>query len=93
MASGQARVLKHNVSIKRDWLTPEFVAGLGVSERQGKALAHVRAHRRIANADYQRIAGVARKTAARDLEALVELGVLERVGTKRGSHYVLARRK
>ena len=48
---------------------------------------------KITNSGYQELVGVARKTAARDLDRLVEKGVLERVGTKRGAHYVLAERK
>jgi len=44
---------------------------------------------KIANAEYQQISGVTRKTAARDLNDLVGKGVLERRGEKRGAHYVL----
>ncbi len=37
--------------------------------------------------------GVTRKMAMRDLDRLVEKGVLQRKGAKRGAHYVLAGRK
>lgn len=77
----------------RDWLTAEVMASLGISDRQARAVAHVRKAGRIANAEYQKLTGVIRKTAARDLEGLVEKGVLERLGEKRGSHYIMARRK
>jgi len=81
------------VTLWRDWLTDDALASLGISERQAKAVAHVRKTGRITNAEYQELAGVPRKTAARDLDGLVIKGVLARVGEKRGSHYVLAKRK
>jgi type I site-specific restriction endonuclease len=48
---------------------------------------------RIANSEYQKLVGVIRRTAARDLDDLVADGVLLCIGEKRGGHYVLARRK
>lgn len=53
---------------------------------------HVKRHGKISNADYQKLAETTRKTAARDLDGLVK-GVFQRVGEKRGSHYVLAGKK
>ena len=80
-------------TIWRDWLTEEVMAGFGLSDRQMKAITFVKLHGRIANSDYQLLAGIIRKTAARDLDDLVTKGVFERVGVKRGVHYVLAKRK
>ena len=74
----------------RDWLTPKARASLGLSERQHKAIDFVRAKGRIANADYQRLAGVTKATASRDLEALTKAGVLRKVGrTGKGTYYTL----
>ncbi len=81
------------LTLWRDWLTNEVLAGIGLSERQMQAIAHVKRHGRITNADYQQLAQTTRKTAARDLEGLVVKGVFRRVGEKRGSHYVLGGRK
>lgn len=81
------------VTLWRDWLTEEVVAGIGVTERQLKAIAYVKSHGRIANSNYQSLTGVMRKTAARDLDDLAAKGIFERVGVKRGAHYVLAKRK
>ena len=39
------------------------------------------------------LVGVARKTAMRDLSGLVESGVLDLIGSRRGTHYTLAKRK
>ena len=78
------------VTLWRDALTPARLDQLGLNERQRKAVEHLRTKPQITNADYQTIASVTRKTAARDLDALVECGLLVRRGEKRGSHYVLA---
>jgi len=80
-------------TIWRDWLTPEVLAGYNLNERQMKAMTHIKGTGRITNSEYQEIAGVIRKTAARDLDDLVEKGLLERMGEKRGSFYTLTGKK
>jgi len=81
------------VTLWRDRMTPELFDSLALSERQRKAVAHVRKHGRIVNSEYQRITGVPRKTAARDLDDLVEKALFRRVGERRGAHYVLGKKK
>lgn len=81
------------VTIWRDWLTDQVLASFGLNDRQNRAVAHVRKNGRITNADHQKLTGAKRKTAARDLDGLVEKGVFQRVGQKRGIHYVLAKKK
>jgi predicted HTH transcriptional regulator len=77
----------------RDWLTSEVLERLGLNERQKLAVAYVKRSGRITNADYQGLSGAPRKTAARDLAGLVEHGLFELVGSRRGAHYVLKKRK
>jgi hypothetical protein len=76
----------------RDWLTETVIAKLRLSERQKKAVVFLRSKGRITSADYQRLTGLSRQTATRDLEELLRKSVTERHGTKRGAYYVLARR-
>lgn len=80
-------------TVWRDWLTASVVDRLNLNERQLKALSHIKSAGRITNADYQQISMTTRKTATRDLDVLVGKGVFQRVGEKRGSHYVLRRKK
>ncbi|HBT82623.1 MAG: hypothetical protein A2X79_06860 [Desulfuromonadaceae bacterium GWB2_53_15] len=80
-------------TVWRDWLTTEVLAEYNLNERQMKAVAHIKGTGRITNSEYQKLAGVIRKTAARDLDDLVEKGVFERLGEKRGSYYILAGKK
>lgn len=80
------------VTIWRDWFTDEAMAQMGLSERQRRAVEAVKRQGGITNTDYQRLAGVAERTALRDLGDLVAKGVFDRVGaTGRGAHYVLRR--
>lgn len=81
------------VTLWRDWLTDEVLRSLDLTDRQMQGVSYVKEAVKITNSEYQKLVGVTRKTAARDLDKLVEKGVLERVGTKRGAHYVLAGRK
>jgi len=69
------------VTLWRDWLTDKIMAKLGLSERQQKAVIHVRSNGPIANSAYQDLVGVAKRTAHRDLTDLVDKGVLEKHGT------------
>ena len=82
------------VTLWRDWLTDEVLAGMNLSERQKYAVAHVKAKGRITNKDYRELTGAIIRTATRDLEDLVTKGVLAKVGTTgRSTHYVLARKQ
>jgi len=81
------------VTIWRDWLTEEVLSGLGMSDRQRLAIEYTKREGRITNSEYQELTGLSRRTAARDLDGMVEMGVLSRVGSKRGTHYVVARKK
>ena len=81
------------VTIWRSWLTENTIQKLNLSDRQKAGVHYVKKSGKVTNSGYQNLAKVSRKTAARDLEKLVEKGVFERIGTKRGAHYVIAGRK
>jgi ATP-dependent DNA helicase RecG len=71
--------------------TPATLREKGLSERQITAALYVKAHGQITNTVYQELTGVSKATATRDLEALVQMGVLNREGAGRGTHYRLIR--
>lgn len=81
------------ITIWRDWLTEEVLTGYNLNDRQLRAVAHVKRAGEIVNSEYRQITGAARKTATRDLDDLVRKNVFVRIGEKRGSHYILARKK
>jgi ATP-dependent DNA helicase RecG len=81
------------ITLWRDWLTAQVLAGLGLNDRQMKAVTHVKAHGRITNTDYRELTGTIMRTASRDLEDMVTKRVLNKVGTTgRNAHYVLTRK-
>ena len=80
------------VTLWRDWLTPERLAGFGLNERQRRALEMLRSTGRITNTEYQTTFSVSKRTAHRDLAELIEKGLVEMVGsTGKGTYYVLAK--
>lgn len=79
------------VTLWRDWLTEDVMAEMDLSARQRAALEWIKQNGKITNAQYQRLAQASRRTSHRDLEDLVERGLLARVGvTGRAAHYVIA---
>ena len=75
----------------RDWLTDKVVSELGLNERQKQALPVIRARRQVTNREYRGITGTISRTAFRDLEDLVDKGILRMVGTTgRSASYVFA---
>jgi len=78
------------VTFRQSKLTPEYLAGLGLNERQMKAVEYVRQHDRIANQEYARLVSVSSRTATRDLSELVKKGIFQQVGRGKGSYFALA---
>jgi predicted HTH transcriptional regulator len=76
------------VRIWRDWLTSDFIRSLDVPDRLRRAIAYVKDHGAIDNRTYQEAFETAERTAARDLKALTDLGILVREGeTGRATRY------
>jgi len=79
------------LTLWRDWLTRDRLAGLALNERQYQALAVIRTQGRITNRGYREMTQAIVRTASRDLDDLVARGLLAKVGqTGRGTYYVLA---
>lgn len=78
------------VEFKKDNYNEEYLRGLGLNERQVKAVLYVKKNGKITNKEYQEIFNVARMTATRDLAALIEKDILSSSNTKgAGSYYQL----
>jgi len=74
--------------------TEEYLRGLGLNERQIKAVMHVKEKRRITNKEYQQLCNVRKRQATDDLKELEGKGIFERVGkTGKGTYYVLKGRR
>jgi len=82
------------ITLWRNWLTDAELAGLALNERLRQAIAHLKTQGRISNTEYQKLTSAIKKTATRDLNDLVDKGLVERVGIRGpGVHYVLKKKR
>ncbi|MBX3241636.1 MAG: putative DNA binding domain-containing protein [Chitinophagaceae bacterium] len=78
------------VTFLKDIYTEEYLKNLSLNERQIKALLYIKENGKIANSDYQSINGTSHRTAARDLQELLERNFIAKTGTTgKGTHYTL----
>ncbi len=77
-------------TLRKNLLTASMMDQLGLNDRQRTAILEVIEQGRLTNADYQELTGASRTTARRDLEGLVDKGMLVSIGKGRGAHYVVA---
>jgi ATP-dependent DNA helicase RecG len=77
------------VKLFKNRFTEEQLQKLGLNERQIKAVLYVKEKGRITNSDYQEINEVTDRTALRDLEELIDNGIVKKTGEKKGAYYEL----
>jgi len=81
-----------SVRFYKDIYTEENLRKMGLNERQIKAIMYLKTTGKITNKEYQELNLVSKPSATRDLQALVELGLLEQQGTTgKGTFYVLVK--
>lgn len=71
--------------IFKDRFTDELLEMMGLSDRQIEAILYTKKYGEITNSKYQKLAGVSKATATRDIKELEEKGLLENRGTKGSS--------
>ncbi|NLX99621.1 MAG: DUF4062 domain-containing protein [Rhodopirellula sp.] len=86
----EQRAGEFTVTVWRDWLTEAVLATSDLNERQRLAIAHVKITGRMTSQDYRQLTGATPRTTTRDLDDLVDKGLLRKVGkVGRGTHYVI----
>lgn len=80
-------------TVWRDWPTDKVLAGFHLNGRQLQAFVYLKSNSFITNADYQNVAGCPQRTATRDLNDLVQKGVIALEGKGRGAKYRLLRKR
>ncbi|WP_185210620.1 ATP-binding protein [Sphingobacterium mizutaii] len=75
------------VTLFKNSLTTEQLTKLGLNDRQLKAVGYVKEKGRITNREYQELNETSDRTASRDLENLVDLGIFIKEGEKKGTSY------
>jgi len=74
----------------RGKITEEYLKGLGLNERQIKALEYVKKQGNITNRGYQEVNNISRNTASAELKAMIKAGILKSIGAgKRNLKYVM----
>jgi Fic family protein len=81
--------IKGEKAIKRDVLHENLKEKVTLNQRQQTALDYLIEHNRIDNATYRELCSAIKRTATRDLTELVNLGLIERHGEKKGTYYTL----
>jgi ATP-dependent DNA helicase RecG len=82
------------ITFRKDMFTHEYLSTLKLNERQIEAVIFVKKTGKITNTTYQRIGNVKKRTATNEISKLVELNILERIGTTgKGTLYVLRKGK
>ncbi|MEA3342679.1 MAG: helix-turn-helix domain-containing protein [archaeon] len=73
--------------LKNTIITDEAIKTL--NERQRAAVKYIREYGKITNRDYQALCiDVSRKTLSRDLQELMEQGMIKQIGEKKGIYYI-----
>lgn len=81
---------RFRLTFHRELFTEDHLKNMGLSERQLLAVAYVKEHETISNTEYQKIAGVSKSTATRELNELKTKNVLVAEGAGgRGTIYRL----
>jgi ATP-dependent DNA helicase RecG len=79
-----------SVEFRKDIYNEKHLQSLDLNVRQVKAVLYVKEKGRITNKEYQDINNTTDRTALRDLETLIELKIIKRIGEKKGAYYELA---
>ncbi|MCC5917095.1 MAG: putative DNA binding domain-containing protein [Cryomorphaceae bacterium] len=79
-----------SVEFRKDIYNEKHLQSLNLNERQVKAVLYVKKKGRLTNKEYQEINNTTDRTALRDLETLIELNIIKRIGEKKGAYYELA---
>ncbi len=78
------------VEFRKDMYNAEYLTGIGLNERQVKAVLFAMEKGKITNSDYQELNGVSKSTATRDLSELADKKIITKKGSgKRDIHYTL----
>lgn len=78
------------VTFLKDMYTEKYLNSLDLNERQIKALLYIKEHSKITNKIYQSINDISKPTATLDLQNLLSMKLVIRMGaTGRGTYYIL----
>ena len=77
------------LEFRKDIYYEDYLRDLSLSDRQIKLVLYIKENKKITNSTYRNIFNLSEKTALRDFEKLVELGVVCKKGERKGTFYTL----
>ena len=78
------------ITFRKDIFTESYLKELGLNERQIKAVMYVKSTGKITNNEYQKLNKVSKRTATRDFQVLLKMGIIIQSGvTGKGTEYTL----
>lgn len=77
------------VEFKKDNYNEQYLKSLALSDRQVKAVLYLKEKGKITNSEYHQINNTSARTAVRDLETLVNHGLIRMMGQRKGAFYEL----
>ena len=77
------------VTFRKSKLTEEYLSTLGLNEKQGKAVEHLKLHGKITTREYQGLTGISKTPAIKELNDLLSKGIITRIGKGRITYYIL----
>jgi len=80
-----------SVTFLKDIYTEDYLKSLNINERQIRAVLFAKKNGEITNSKYQKINSIKKSVAAAELQNLTEKQLLVKLGTGRGTKYVLPR--
>ena len=78
-----------SVTIFKDIFSKKHLLDKGLNERQVEAVLYTKENGKITNSIYRGMFNLTEKTAFRDFEKLMELGLFKKEGERRGTFYTL----
>jgi ATP-dependent DNA helicase RecG len=81
------------VTLSRDLLTDEVLLEFNLNKRQRSAIDYLKSNKDITNHQYQELTGCTRRSALRDMQDLLTLGIIEKIGTTGRNTYYRLRNK
>lgn len=78
-----------SVEFRKDIYNKKYLQSLNLNDRQVKAVLFAKEKGKITNKEYQEINQTTDRKALRDLELLMELDILKRIGEKKCAYYEL----
>jgi len=78
-----------SITLFKDIYNEEYLSKVSINDRQKKAIQYIKQNKSISNSVYRELFEVAKRTAVRDIEELMELKMIMKRGEGRATEYII----